>query len=140
MFQRVLWISLTQAIRSVLLVLIPLSAIALIAWSTAGSAEPNTTDPIRAALWLWLGAHHIPFNLNLPPGHVAGFLSYLPIGALLFPVIAIRSSMKRIYSATDYSQEARWPAQSLSFFIRASLKSQSLLHDRVKFLHHGSGL
>ena len=107
MFQRVLWISLTQAIRSVLLVLIPLSAIALIAWSTAGSAEPNTTDPIRAALWLWLGAHHIPFNLNLPPGHVAGFLSYLPIGALLFPVIAIRSSMKRIYSATDYSQEAR---------------------------------
>jgi len=107
MFQRVLWISLTQAIRSVLLVLIPLSAIALIAWSTAGSAEPNTTDPIRAALWLWLGAHHVPFNLNLPPGHVAGFLSYLPIGALLFPVLAIRSSMKRIYDAVDYSQEAR---------------------------------
>ena len=107
MFQRVLWISLTQALRSILLVLIPFAAVTLVAWSTAGSVEPNTTDPIRAALWLWLGAHHIPFNLNLPPGHVAGFFSYLPMGALIFPFLAIRSSMKRIYNAVDYSQEAR---------------------------------
>lgn len=107
MFQRVLWISLTQALRSILLVLIPLTAICLIAWSTAGSAEPNTTDPIRASIWLWLGAHHIPFHLNLPPGHIPGVLSYLPLGALLFPLLAIRSSMKRISQAVDYAQEAR---------------------------------
>ncbi|MDP1712138.1 MAG: DUF6350 family protein [Candidatus Nanopelagicaceae bacterium] len=95
MFQRVLWVSLTQALRSVALVLLPTAFIALVAWATAGSSNGNTGEPMKVAVWIWLGAHHIPFNLVLPPASQIGFFSYLPIGALLFPLLALRASFIR---------------------------------------------
>ncbi len=101
MFMRVLVVSLTQVLRSIAIILLPISFLALIAWATAGSATGNTVDPMRAALWIWLGTHHIPFSLALPPSGIAGFLSYLPLGALLLPILAVRSGFKRTMQRLD---------------------------------------
>jgi len=101
MFQRVLWVSLSQVLRSVALVLLPIAFLSLIAWATAGSITGNTSDPIRAALWVWLGIHRIPFSLTLPPAGVEGFLSYLPLGAVIFPFLAIRTSFSRVIDRLD---------------------------------------
>ncbi len=95
MLQRVLAVSFAQVLRTVAVLLLPLAFIALIAWATAGSATGNTSDPIRAAIWLWLGAHHIPFFLS---GTANGYLSYLPIGAMLLPFFALRSGFGRALS------------------------------------------
>ena len=93
--QRVLSVSLSHVIRAAAFLLLPFSFIALIAWATAGSTSGSTTDPIRGAVWIWLGAHHIPFQLALPPTGLAGYLTYLPIGGLVLPFFAIRSSFSR---------------------------------------------
>lgn len=93
--QRVLSVSLSHALRSAAFLILPFSFIALIAWATAGSASGSTTDPIRGAIWIWLGAHHIPFQLALPPTGMAGYLSYLPIGAVFLPFFVIRTSFIR---------------------------------------------
>jgi hypothetical protein len=93
--QRVLSVSLSHAIRGAALVLLPFAFIALVAWATAGSATGTTTDPIRGAAWIWLGAHHIPFSLALPPTGIPGYFSYLPWGAIALPFIAIRSTFNR---------------------------------------------
>ena len=95
MLQRVLAVSFAQVLRTVAILLLPLAFISLIAWATAGSATGNTSDPMRAAIWLWLGAHHIPFFLN---GTATGYLSYLPIGAMLLPFFALRSGFGRALS------------------------------------------
>ena len=101
MFGRVLGVTLTQVLRSVALVLLPTSFIALFAWATAGSAVGNTGDPLRASLWIWLGAHQIPFTLSLPPSNTAGYLSFLPLGALVAPVLAIRNGVARAFERLD---------------------------------------
>ncbi len=106
MFQRVLWVSLTQAIRSTALVLLPTSFISLLAWATAGSSNGNTTEPMRAALWMWLGAHHVPFHVIVPPAGLPGLFSYLPAGALVFPLLAIRSGLKRAFDGCDFNPRA----------------------------------
>lgn len=93
--QRVLSVTLSHAIRGAALVLLPFAFIALIAWATAGSATGTTTDPIRGAAWIWIGAHHIPFSLALPPTGVPGYFSYLPWGAIALPFLAIRSTFNR---------------------------------------------
>ena len=93
--QRVLSVSLSHAIRGAALVLLPFAFIALIAWATAGSATGTTTDPIRGAAWIWLGAHHIPFSLALPPTGTPGYFSYLPWGAIALPFFAIRTTFNR---------------------------------------------
>jgi hypothetical protein len=95
MLQRVLAVSFAQVLRSVAILLLPFAFIALVAWTTAGSVSGNTSDPIRAALWLWLGSHHVPFSLILAPASSAGFLSYLPMGAIFLPIFAIRSGFNR---------------------------------------------
>jgi len=97
MLARALLISFQQALRSIALTLFPLAFIAMLAWATAGSSTGNTTDPIRASLWLWLGAHLVPFHLHLLASGQAGTLSLLPIGGLILPLIAMRSG----YSRTD---------------------------------------
>ena len=101
MFGRVLGVTLTQAMRSIALLLLPTSFIALLAWATAGSATGNTGDPLRAALWIWLSAHQLPFSLALPPINAEGYLSYLPLGALVFPVLAIRNGIARTIDRLD---------------------------------------
>jgi hypothetical protein len=93
--QRVLSVSLSHVIRSATFLLLPFAFIALIAWATAGSASGSTTDPIRGAVWLWLGAHHIPFQLAMPPTGIAGYLTFLPLGAILLPFFAIRAAFNR---------------------------------------------
>ena len=95
MLQRVLAVTFAQVLRSVAIVLLPFAFIALVAWTTAGSVSGNTSDPIRAALWLWLASHHVPFSSVLAPASSLGFLSYLPIGAILIPIFAIRYGFKR---------------------------------------------
>ena len=101
MLTRVLGAALPQVLRSIAWLLLPTSFIALLAWATAGSATGNTGDPLRAALWIWIGAHSIPFDLSLPPSGLAGHLSYLPLGALIFPVLAIRSGVARTIERLD---------------------------------------
>ena len=98
------------------LILLPLSFIALFAWSTAGSATGNTSDPIRAAIWMWLGSHLVPFKLSLAAGFSTGALSYLPIGAAIFPWLAIRSGYKR---ASEFSNNPRGSRTFVVFFYTA---------------------
>lgn len=89
------------------LTLFPLSFFALFAWSTAGSATGNTSDPIRAAIWLWLGGHLIPFKLALSSGFASGALTFLPLGAVIFPWLAIRSGFRRASENLRNSRGAR---------------------------------
>lgn len=101
MISRVLGAALPQVLRSVAWLLLPTSFIALLAWATAGSTTGNTGDPLRAALWIWIGAHQIPFSLSLPPSGLDGYLSYLPLGALVFPILAIRNGISRTLDRLD---------------------------------------
>ena len=112
MLTRVLGAALPQVLRSVAWLLLPTSFIALLAWATAGSATGNTGDPLRAALWIWIGAHSIPFDLSLPPSGLAGHLSYLPLGALIFPVLAIRSGVARTIERLDNDSSLVGPARA----------------------------
>ncbi len=123
MFQRVLWVSLTQVLRSVSVILLPMGFISLFAWATAGSSNGNTSDPIRATMWLWLGAHHIPFHLIMPPGGAPGFLSYLPIGAMLFPTLAIRSCYGRACERLDNVAQEKQLSRALFALIYAGFAS-----------------
>jgi len=107
MFARALLVTLQQAVRSIALLLFPLTFISLIAWATAGSATGNTSDPIRTSLWLWLGAHLIHFNLSLAPAHVAGTLSVLPLGAVIFPFLAARNGFRRSAEVLENTRAAR---------------------------------
>jgi len=107
MFGRVLLVTLQQALRSIALVLFPLTFIALVAWATAGSSSGNTTDPIRSAAWLWLGSYLVPFVLHLAPAHAPGLLSVMPIGGAIFPVLAARSGFKRSVIALGSERAAR---------------------------------
>jgi hypothetical protein len=101
MLQRVLGVTFAQSLRSAAIFILPLAFITLIAWATAGSASGTTSDPIRAAMWIWLAAHHVHFDLALSPSGVAGYLSYLPLGALLLPILALRAGFKRVVSKLD---------------------------------------
>ena len=107
MLRRIFLLSLQQALRSVALFLFPLAFITLFAWATAGSSTGNTSDPVRAALWLWLGSHLIPFKLSIPPTYIAGSLTYLPIGAAIFPFLALRNSYRRLISEITQERAAR---------------------------------
>ena len=112
MLTRVLGAALPQVLRSVAWLLLPTSFIALLAWATAGSETGNTGDPLRAALWIWIGAHSIPFDLSLPPSGLAGHLSYLPLGALIFPVLAIRNGVARTIERLDNDSSLVGPARA----------------------------
>ncbi|MFM9151170.1 MAG: DUF6350 family protein [Candidatus Planktophila sp.] len=101
MLQRVLGVTFAQALRSAGSILLPLAFITLIAWATAGSASGTTADPIRAAMWIWLAAHHVHFDLVLSPSGAAGYLSYLPIGALFLLIMALRGGFKRAIAKLD---------------------------------------
>jgi len=101
MLQRVLGVTFAQAVRSAAIFILPLAFITLIAWATAGSASGTTSDPIRAAMWIWLATHHVHFDLALSPSGVAGYLSYLPIAGLLLPIAALRAGFKRVVAKLD---------------------------------------
>jgi hypothetical protein len=113
MFQRVLAVTLAQVVRSISVVLLPIAFLSLIAWATAGSTNGNTSDPIRAAIWLWLGAHHLAFQLTISAGAATGWLTYLPLGALIFPILAIRSGFKRTIERLDNDYQSVALARTL---------------------------
>ena len=102
MVRRILSVSIVQAVRSVALTLLPAAFISLFAWATAGSASGNTTDPIRASVWIWLAAHQVPFHV------ASGKLSILPLGALVFPIWAIRKSFPRVADSHSKIEGARF--------------------------------
>lgn len=93
---QILRVSFQQAIRSLILILLPVAFIALVAWATAGSSSGNTADPLRAAFWIFLVAHQVPLQLALSDSTVAGNLTYLPIGAILIPFFATKSGYARL--------------------------------------------
>ncbi len=113
MFQRVLAVTLAQVVRSISVVLLPIAFLSLIAWATAGSTNGNTSDPVRAAIWLWLGAHHLAFQLTISAGAATGWLTYLPLGALIFPILAIRSGFKRSIERLDNDYQSIALARTL---------------------------
>ena len=131
MMSRVLGAALPQVLRSVAWLLLPTSFIALLAWAPAGSATGNTGDPLRAALWIWIGAHSIPFDLSLPPSGLAGHLSYLPLGALIFPVLAIRNGVARTIERLDNDSSLVAPSRGVfaigytAFAVAASIFSKT---------------
>lgn len=125
MFGRVLGTTVVQVARSIAFVLFPISFIALLAWATAGSATGNTGDPLRAALWIWLGAHQVPFSLALPPANIAGYLSYLPLGAVILPIFAIRNGINRVIDRLD-NDSSLMPEARLLFAIEYSVAAMFL--------------
>ena len=99
--------ALIQSLRSVLITLIPAGIITFVAWAIAGSAYASTTDPIRAAIWVFLGAHAVPFNLHIPPSGAEGWLTYLPLGAMALPAFAIGVGARRTQDREN-SDSAVW--------------------------------
>jgi len=90
-----------QAVRSITLILLPLAFVSLITWATAGSSTGNTADPLRAAIWFFLVAHHIPLDLSLSNTALSGNLTFFPIGALLIPFLAISSAYRKMLTALE---------------------------------------
>ena len=107
MLRRILSISLIQAAKGAALTLFPSIFISLLAWSTAGSTSGNTTDPIRGAVWIWLGAHLSPFELHTTTSQGLGFLSILPLGAIIFPMWAVRRTFGRVIEVAPKIRAAR---------------------------------
>ena len=94
MVRNALRVCIQQAIRSAALLLLPLAFLSLVIWATAGSGTGKTSDPLKAATWLWLAANHIPFKSN--NAGITTWLSYLPLGSLLFIYAIIRSGFLRV--------------------------------------------
>lgn len=107
MLRRILSISLIQASKGAALTLFPSVFITLLAWATAGSTSGNTTDPIRGAVWIWLGAHLTPFELTATVSQGSGYLSVLPLGAILFPMWAVRRTFTRVSEEAPKERTAR---------------------------------
>ena len=108
MLRRILSISLIQAAKGAALTLFPAVFITLLAWATAGSTSGNTTDPIRGSVWIWLGAHLTPFELSATTAQGNGFLSVLPLGAIVFPMWAVRRTFPRVAEIAPKIRAARF--------------------------------
>lgn len=91
----------SEGVRAALSTFIPLALLVLIAWATAGSLSGAMGDALRGSFWVWLGAHHLTFSLALPPSGLPGVLSFLPLGALIFPFIAFRGALNRLHRQFD---------------------------------------
>ena len=111
----ILRVGLQQAIRSLTLILLPIAFIALVAWATAGSSSGNTADPLRAALWFFLVAHQVPLQLNLSDATSSGSLTFLPLGALVIPFLALRSGYRRMVETLGQPNHRERRSYILSF-------------------------
>jgi hypothetical protein len=110
--------AIAQSLRSILITFIPIAVITFLAWAIAGSAYASTTDPIRGAAWITLGSHGIPFNLAIPPSASAGWLTYLPLGAMALPAVGIWAGARRTLEKTG---------NEISVWIFAALYVMNLL-------------
>lgn len=131
MASRVLLVTFKQALRGIVLSLLPITTITLIGWSLAGSQTGNTSDPLKASIWFWLGAHLIPFQLKLAPAFISTFFNYLPLGAITLPIIAIRGSFKRAAEELDNERAAR-SFITLWYGLIATLAALMMQSDTVK--------
>lgn len=105
MIARAFFLSLQQSFRSIFLILFPLSFLSLFAWATAGATTGSTNDPLRASIWLWFGAHLARASTKL--GENVGLISYLPLGAAIFPILAIRSGVVRAIARIGNTKMAK---------------------------------
>jgi hypothetical protein len=103
----VFFTALAQSIRSLLITFIPAAIITFLAWAIAGSAYASTTDPFRGAAWITLGAHAIPFDLSIPPSASAGWLTYLPLGAMILPAYGIVAGARKTLERSG-TQSSVW--------------------------------
>jgi hypothetical protein len=131
MASRVLLVTFKQALRGIVLSLLPITTITLIGWSLAGSQTGNTSDPLKASIWFWLGAHLIPFQLKLAPAFISTFFNYLPIGAVLLPIFSIRGSFQRAAIELDNERAAR-SFITLWYGLIATLAALMMQSDTVK--------
>jgi len=97
-----------QAFRATLIGFIPIGLITLVAWAAGGSGNGKSADAIHGAGWIWLAAHHIGFDLRLPPGDAPGRLWLLPLGLSVIPWFVLRDSGRRI--AASVEEDERLPA------------------------------
>lgn len=113
----------SEGVRAALSTFIPLALIVLVAWATAGSLSGEMSDAIRGSFWVWLGAHHLTFSLALPPSGIPGALSFLPLGALIFPFIAFRGALNRLHRQFDTSRTLNASQRQgiIGFFLSYSL-------------------
>jgi hypothetical protein len=120
--------AITQSLRSVLFTLIPAGIITFLAWAIAGSAYASTTDPFRSATWIFLGSHMVPFNLHIPPSGIDGWLTYLPLGAMVLPAIAITVGARKVLEKTN-SDLAVWSFAAFYTILVVLLSILSSNHD-----------
>ena len=100
-------IAFTQSLRSILFTLVPAAIITFLAWAIAGSAYSSTSDPFRGAIWIFLASHAIPFSLHIPPSSVVGWLTYLPLGAMILPAIGITTGARKAIDRSG-SESSAW--------------------------------
>jgi hypothetical protein len=67
----------------------------------------------------------IKFSLALPPANIAGYLSYLPLGAVILPIFAIRSGINRVIDRLD-NDTSLLPLARLLFAIEYSVAAMLL--------------
>ena len=120
--------AITQSLKSVLFTLIPAGIITFLAWAIAGSAYASTTDPFRGAIWIFLGAHMVPFNLHIPPSGIDGWLTYLPLGAMVLPAIGIAAGARKVLDRTN-SDAAVWLFAGIYTILVTVLSVLSSNHD-----------
>lgn len=107
-----------QAFRATLIGFIPIGLVTLVAWAAGGSGDGKSEDAIHGAGWIWLAAHHVGFELRLPPGDAPGRLWLLPLGLSVIPWFVLRDSGRRI--AASVEADERLPAL-LTFAIAYAL-------------------
>lgn len=125
-----------QGLRGIILILLPLAFISLITWATAGSSTGNTADPMRAAIWFFLIAHHIPLDLSLSNETISGRLTFFPIGALIIPFLVIKNALLRMSERLGGSgaseKRAQLLALSFTYSLLGTLLSLASLGSTVK--------
>ncbi len=122
-----------QGVRGITLILLPLAFLSLITWATAGSSTGNTADPMRAAIWFFLIAHHVPLDLSLSNETISGRLTFFPIGALIIPFLVIKNALLRMSERLGASSASQKRAQLLALSF-----SYSLLGTLLSLLSLGS--
>ena len=99
-----LGVGVLQALRASLIGFIPIALATLVAWAAGGSGGGKSADAIHGAGWIWLAAHHVGFDLRLPPTDVSGRLWLLPLGLSVIPWFVLRDSGRRITASLSLQQ------------------------------------
>ena len=131
MVARIMLVTFQQALRSVVLSLLPITTLTLVGWALAGSQSANTSDPLRASIWIWLATHLIPFELKLAPAYLPTLFNYLPLAASLLPIIILRSSFNRANSELNNPRAAR-SFLTIWYALLATFAALALQSDTVK--------